>query len=586
LKKFLETYSSQWPGKIIEKHPLVILSALLFMSHFLLFRRFGIYEDDIDFIVKFYQIKPVVIWNDMVTCLTTWPQGRPLGFALPHLFAWAGSSIGGMMGIYLLSFILILLNVIILYRILRQISGESLFAFLGALTFIVYPADTTKIFLTHIQIQASQLFLLLAVAYYLKGNKVLSYVLITLTLLTYESLFIPFIIVPLLVVENKINRRFWRNLVIHGGILFLVVCLYLFLRLYVFRDTRIISEYDAESSKLQILANYLAMQVSGPILSFLLFVIRPVWGVLSSGILGIVVMLIAFFLIYSVGFHDNMNNPGVPAEVKQNRVLKTRLFHIEFVVDSKWLRILLAGIICVLTSYLFIINKFRPMPMGRSTSVHIAACLGWSLILPSVYYILRQLYERKQRLLLITALYFASLIGFNVSIQKDFSKVWEIKKAFWHDLFAINPRLAQNTWIFIIDLPPDEYDFFSKLHVNHYIKPFTFDMEVTPTYILRLPQSWNQKIGVSRFPDMDRFKIANNKMMWLPSIYGKAIPWQPVDSTHVILLKYENGKLKPHPSYTFSLGDSTFTINSSEPVHGTPISDFPKKPFAVELLKP
>src|SRR5436305_461513 len=83
---------------------------------------------------------------------------RPLGFFLPDLFSFIGDKLGGLPAIYLLGFLIVTLNSFLCYRLLRTRIPRAA-ALAGALAFCLFPADTTKILLTHdFQLQPSLTF--------------------------------------------------------------------------------------------------------------------------------------------------------------------------------------------------------------------------------------------------------------------------------------------------------------------------------------------------------------------------------------------------------------------------------------------
>jgi hypothetical protein len=569
-----------------ERYPLVFLSIILFLSHFLLFRSFGVYEDDSDYIVKVYKASSHIIRTDLLRCFTLWPQGRPIGFAFPHFIAWIGSILGGLDMIYILSFGLILLNTSLLYKLLHAISDNKLFAIIGTLTYILFPADTTKIFLTHMQIQLSFSFLLMAILFNIKGYKVLSYVVIFCTLLTYETTFLPFFILPLILHPDWLRKKTLQKVLMHSLVLFIMIAFYSFIRFIVFKENRMLLDYSLHSDKMQIIANYIAMQIAGPLMSLALMMIRPLWGFIFSGIVGFFILLISFFLILftikKIGglysFKSTMDGEKIQIE--------TLLFTATFKKDYlKWIQLIIIGVVCVMISYLFIVNKFRPMPFGRSTSVHIAGSFGWCLIVPSLVILILKLSNRKNLIFIITAMYFSGLIGFHFSIQNDFKKVWKIKRGFWNDMLKYDPEVKENSWIYIIDLPPEQYQYTLNPRRNHYIKPFAFDMTILLTEIFEFPKTWSNKPSVCIFPSSDQLKFTSNKLTWLPSIYGKETFWQELDTSNILLFRYYKDSVIPCKEFTMKIEDSLVVFKSANIQTGINISKFKHKPFITELKK-
>src|SRR5207302_4136088 len=109
------------------------------------------------------------------TVFTSLPQGRPLGFFLPDLLSFIGDKLGGLPAIYLIGFLVVTLNTFLCYRLLR-VRVPPAPAVVGAAVFCLFPADTTKILLTHdFQLQPSLTFALLAALAYSAGRRPLAY---------------------------------------------------------------------------------------------------------------------------------------------------------------------------------------------------------------------------------------------------------------------------------------------------------------------------------------------------------------------------------------------------------------------------
>ena len=111
------------------------------------------------------------------TAFTALPQGRPLGFFLPDLLSFIGDKLGGLPAITCSALLVVTLNTFLCYRLLR-VRVPVAPAAVGAAVFCLFPADTTKILLTHdFQLQPSLTFALLAALAYAAGRRPLAYLL-------------------------------------------------------------------------------------------------------------------------------------------------------------------------------------------------------------------------------------------------------------------------------------------------------------------------------------------------------------------------------------------------------------------------
>src|SRR5207237_4181343 len=112
-------------------------------------------------------------------------------------------------------------NTFLCYRLLR-VRVPVAAAAVGAAVFCLFPADTTKILLTHdFQLQPSLTFALLAALAYAAGRRPLAYALSAGALLSYESGFLALFALPLCL--RSWDRRLLRELVGHMLMLAVVV---------------------------------------------------------------------------------------------------------------------------------------------------------------------------------------------------------------------------------------------------------------------------------------------------------------------------------------------------------------------------
>src|SRR5437667_4833672 len=202
------------------------LSALLaWTAQFHHFRDFGLYEDDYWFISEAMGKNLDYLLGRLHTTFTALPQGRPFGFFLPDLFSFVGDKLGGLAAIYLLGFVIVTLNTFLCYRLLR-VRIPVAPAAVGAAIFCLFPADTTKILLTHdFQLQPSITFALLASLACAAEREPLAYGLGAGALLPYESACLALFALPLFV--RPWDRSTPRTLAVHVaglfGILLVVV---------------------------------------------------------------------------------------------------------------------------------------------------------------------------------------------------------------------------------------------------------------------------------------------------------------------------------------------------------------------------
>src|SRR5258708_35520843 len=138
-------------------------------------------------------------------------------------FARIGYGLGGVQGLYFLGFLVQSLNAFLLYHLLKKWL-DRWSAILGGCLLILLPADTTHIFLEHsAQLHTSLTYLLVGLL--IKRTRLwpLSYPVAALSLLSYETAFLPFIVFPLFLVDRKKRIFQWlTHLIICARVLLTV----------------------------------------------------------------------------------------------------------------------------------------------------------------------------------------------------------------------------------------------------------------------------------------------------------------------------------------------------------------------------
>ncbi len=190
------------------------MGVILFLSHFLLVTEFGLYEDD------YFYILPRLAENFHQFCtfflnaLTHPPQGRPLLTCLQGALAYFGYHAGGLPFCHLISFVFLWLSAGLLYQLLiRKLSKRA--AFLGALLLFLFPLDTSRQILMHQMATVTTITVLLCAFHlYASHRFVLSYLVAATLLLTYESIYLPFIVAPFFLEDQP--RKLVKRLIVHA----------------------------------------------------------------------------------------------------------------------------------------------------------------------------------------------------------------------------------------------------------------------------------------------------------------------------------------------------------------------------------
>lgn len=457
------------------------------ISHFLYFKRFGLYEDDYGSLIPKSIPETNRILDLVIFRMTNWIQGHPLAF-IPNLFSYISDCFGGnIYFLYLIAFIIVLINSFLMYKVLKKVFPDSeLFAISGALIFTLFPPDTTKLYLLHAYVlQFSLMFFLIATILYLSNHKKLCYLVLLGSLFSYESAFVIFLGVPFL--KGSWDKKFRKNIIKN----FLIICLLAILVL-IYRIIKGESRAaEATGEGLYTLYKIFTAMLIGPLMNLFLFLRAPVVTVIywfnDNSVWWYYDYIFYFlgfcFLLYLWYFYRV--RPDYNYIKKQNQIkLETGT---DVISDSqeesrdtlqyfkKVFRILIAGIVLLMLAYAVSFTHYPPTEIiGRRTSVHLAATFGASIIFAcvcvSIFY-LAEKYKIKNTAVIFVSLYLTLLVGYNSYTQKEFVESWTFQKSYWKKIIELCPDLKEGTvilsqagtrnffvtrYIWSVNLVPDE----------------------------------------------------------------------------------------------------------------------------------
>ena len=529
------------------------LLLLNFVSHFVLFKQMGLYEDDYSFIAKAINWQQSQINQYIVTTLfNAWPQGRPLGFIIPRLAAYLSPKDAPLVFLYLFGALVITINAFLCYKFVLFWSKNETIAFIAAMSFSLFPADTTKSLLIHIyHIQVSMLFILLAINIFLRYPKyrVIAYILGILSLLTYETPYALIFLLPIFT-EQKKQKRFW---ITHLIISFSIVIFIILIRTLM-GESRIASV----SLPIQIMAQIIASMVIGPVVSFGLFFYGPARTVLHMNKELYVVMGISFIiltLMIWLYFRNNIN-------VEESGVIKNiKMYSIEMRLPewvATWMNQLILVTLWLCTAYLFAFSHFPPVVRyGRGTSVHISATIPasllFSLFIYGIWRILKTKKIYKYAYIFLLSAYFSVTVGNQFSIQQDFVKSWAYQQKFWQQVLQLTPDVQEGTIVFVVNhnLPEEHY-----IISNSWADYFIYGE------LVEFPSDWKQlPMVLVTNGDWEKTIVDKNGQYYYPwNIYWNFL----VESGNIILLTDDaNGNLIRVDDSIHLLGDKVITSLSN-----------------------
>jgi hypothetical protein len=451
---------------------ILLLLVTTWACHFLQASHFGLYEDDWSRIPLTAEISLPTLWNLIFSV----GQGRPLHDGFIYLLSFLGWRLGGLEAMYWFGYSILALNATLLCLFLKRMSGDRFLALSGALAFIVFPADTTRPFLTHaLGVQPSLSFLLLACHAYLSRLRTLSYVLAAACLMSYETFFLVFLSMPL--VRSKWDRRTIVRLAQHGLIMGTVL-----LAAFVVRRLTGEGRVTGLAAKDLLVTSVRAMTL-GPYVSMAQYVRSPLELVVHlrenmSLDLYAVVLLCSAAFTWRLSRHMHGIQPG---EWPLYKVCEGRLLHLEVRKRLFELgKVAVVGITMLILAYPLAFTTSPLATTGRATRVHAPAAVGAAVVfaaLSSACVFVAKLYGQERIATFGVGLGLAILAGFSVSVQSDYSLSWSLQREFWTNFVRLSPNASDGT-VFLVDPLKD----------TTRISAFSWSMALVLERIYRFPE--------------------------------------------------------------------------------------------------
>ena len=511
---------------------LALSAVLVWLAQFHHFLDFGLYEDDYWFISEAMGKDFSYIANRFHTAFTTLPQGRPFGFFLPDLLSFIGDKLGGLPAIYLLGFAVVSLNTFLCYRLLRSRTPVAPAA-IGAAVFCLFPADTTKILLTHdFQLQPSLTFTLIAALVYVSGWRPLAYVISAGALLSYESGFLAFFGLPLF--AWRWDRRTPREFIQHALILIGVVAVVVALRF-------LVGERRATGSAgnlAEILPPLLGSLALGPARSLGGMVYGPFKAIPTWDLETVITVLIAL-----VGFGILLWRTRASARAERTR-------------DA--IELTLAGVVMLVLAYGLAFTHFPPNALvGRGTSVHLGATLGMAVIAAGLTWLALSLRPQFARLAIaVGAAYLALAVGYYVTIERDFMRSWQLQRTFWQQVAACCSDLRDRT-VLIYELNPSDEPTF--IFANSWADPLI----LSETFAF--PTSWQNPPRLFSLTEWrDRVEVEGDHLRWWVPGASWDEHWEPFPQDNVILLRRDASGALQRVIGSVDVADRTLNLKAPE----------------------
>lgn len=546
---------------------IVVIALITAVVRYWHFFDFGLYSDDLTRIPHAFSMSV----NDLIKTLGSFyfvdiPHGRPFHASLIYIFAFMGGWVGNISILYIMGWLIFVFNVVLLYFLLRRFTPPS-FALLASLLFILFPADTTQIYITQsFGIQPSLTFLLLAFHSFLSGKRVLSYVLAFGSLLTYESTYLLFVVAPLF--EDQDTRSMFKEFVKHSAIVVLVLVVVFILRSFE-GDQRL---FDVGFPA--ILIQPIKHMLIGPSVNLATYIYRPTEVILT--IFPRLLFTVQEFspiareilamarLDGSVAHHPDMGGEiatvfilaffftAIILTSASKRISSTRdpeapeyplertIYSSPTETLSQLKRLAVAAAIMLVISYPLIIVIPAYTIRGRNTRVHFAGATGATILIAIIMYI-GFMFVQSKRKRIVLALGWSLLVAFLVSssfiIQLDYVNAWNYQKAFWKELIPLIPDADDGDAILVtpeglVDSWQISANTWNLPRILPYLLDYPDDWDKVPR-VYRLSEGWNDAIH-----KIDgQYSLDETTTVAPPSYYTT------VDPSHLILIDSSSGSL-------------------------------------------
>jgi hypothetical protein len=405
---------------------------VLFVAWFQGAQSFGLYAEDFLRISRAMHLAPSELLQLSLAALSDpggqlygYPtEGRPLHAVFIFLFSALGSRLGGLPGVYMMGYAIILVNAMLFWALVRRLTDRRPIALLAGLFFILFPADTTKTWLTaSLGIQPALTFLLVALHIYPSRWRPVSYLLMAVSLGVYESSFPIFLAAPALVAAPKEQRDTWRGNVtqwaIHVALTTAILLVVFVLRVFL-AENRV-----GELHPTGVLLTLTRQMLLGPVVSLGLFGYRALVGLSLLNWVTLLWCLPGAALIYWL-----LRREGASPRLSQAPVG----FAQNLLTNHKET---LLGVAMLILGYSIALFPSATSIGGRFSRVHIAASLGGSLVLASLAsnLIARLPTSSLQRWGAAAITVLCSLqVSFGRVVQSDFEQDWQKVQGFWTEV--------------------------------------------------------------------------------------------------------------------------------------------------------
>jgi hypothetical protein len=529
---------------------------------------FGFYQNDYATIASFVgkSFEEIAV-EAKVYFQTGWLSvSRPLTYIFSSIVVYSGATFTDDLAlVYGVGALVCSINAFMVFIILRRwltLSG----AFIGALVFLLNPADTTKICLVYIfSLQTSISCALLGILFYLRQKQwayFFAYVFGAMTLLFYESGILIFLFAPFFVVRNdNLRKRLLAHILVIGIVMGLIVCLRYY-GVFSRNSHGLLFWFHSDPAsdllrgdKLYFLRITLLSLFIGPVSSARAMLHGAVTGAQNIFTREVYFMMLFFGgLVCWLGKQYRKRGNDAYYKAKLNLLIGKK----GVLLDHSFY-ICLVGALMIPASHLFSFMHYPPIAIsGWESSVHLFSTIAWGVFIGgAIEFVLCRIQWRyvKMGVIFVVGIIFVFWSSYAIHLQNGYAAVWACQKRFWKDVSLLAPDIDENT-VLIFDCHVTEYyktPYFSKVEIIGgaiWVLPMAFDKYYFSTD--------NMKKPMAHRPLMEMlWKRENGKIFF----YHEGLPdwgkWYELDAGNTIMFSMDSsGRL-------LRLGELTILNNTS-----------------------
>lgn len=554
----------------------VFLWLMTFVTCYLRFTQFGLYEDDLNQ-ARFWAYTPGEMLDYLIYIFESGGGGRPIGLTFLRGGFMGGYNLGGLDALYMIGIFVFVSNAFLTYKITESIAPPVI-ALAAGLMFVLFPADALKFTVVRsFAVQPALTFGLGGILFYIHRRYIAAYLCAVLALATYEFGLLPFLLAPFFILEDFRSKviRVAKHALVTGSILGTI----LFLRLTSQATGRLDDVVDLTwADRLDRL--FTALYV-GPWTSLQAFWIKPkaffadfeAWHL-------IVFIFVALSSYLGLRFMSKAPDLTVNRAVSLRGVEAARGHFLDRLFSEKNVTLLLLiGGAAWIVAYAMAITDSRFPPtkqFGRTTSVHTAATVGASMTFAAVVWALALLskrfrFEPNFTAWPLVAAYLAILGGFQAVIQSKVIESWATQRLIWTQIDAQIDDWQDGTVVIV------GYD---RAPHTKYVYTMSWGTTVTASNMFEFPSRWEEPPTTLFTPQLK----TSYGLIKDGDFYVKRLPWKEhtiVDPTKIIYFEVQPGNVLKR-----SFGEFRYLNYKTKLAPKGPAQKLKKKPLYDVLILP